>query len=169
MNQRTNDEIYQKVSEVKTLLTAKQTTCLSKAHFDAAIEKLSGPTPATSSKNAPGVAEQLAPLTGASEIITNIIKKEWIPLSVAAIGVLGIKFLNWEVLGKNLLRGIRLQLQPEKFVGVGRIQQPQAAPQAPITSIDVDRLKGMRSASISLSRALSDLTKEAGSAARQIA
>ncbi|MGP4048309.1 hypothetical protein [Streptomyces sp. 2A115] len=169
MSPRTTDEIYQKVSEVKTLLADKQSACLTKAHFDAAIDKLSKPTPAAPASSSPGVAEQLAPLTGAPEIITNFMKKEWIPLGIAAIGVLGIKFLNWDVLGKNLLRGIRLELKPEKFGGIGRIPRAQPTPQVPVTSIDVDRLKGMRSASIALSRSLSDLTKEAGNAARQIA
>ena len=45
----------------------------------------------------------------------------------------------------------------------------EVAPEAPVTTIDVDRVKNMRSAAISLSRSLNDLTKDVNEAARQIA
>ncbi|MEW2399579.1 hypothetical protein [Streptomyces sp. NPDC046862] len=50
-----------------------------------------------------------------------------------------------------------------------RVTGGQAVPEAPITSVDVDRVKNMRSAAIALSRSLNDLTKDVNNAARQIA
>lgn len=41
MSNRTNDEIYEKVAEIKTLLTKSQDTWVTKAYFDTAIKGLS--------------------------------------------------------------------------------------------------------------------------------
>ncbi|MDX2648659.1 hypothetical protein PV341_34830 [Streptomyces sp. PA03-1a] len=50
-----------------------------------------------------------------------------------------------------------------------RKKDAEPAVRAPVESIDVERVKSMRSASIALSRSLSDLTKELNGAARQMA
>ena len=172
VSERTNEDVYQRVLEVKTLLTEKQKACLTKDQFDRAIEKLpqSAPAaPADPAAGSPGIIQQLAPLTGAPEIISNIIKQQWVPLGLAAISLLGFKFLNWDVIGKHLLSRVNLQATPEKATGIGRKPRVDPALQAPVSSVDVDRLKAMRSSSIALSRSLSDLTKEVSRAAQQIA
>lgn len=166
MGNRTNDEIYDKVVEIKNLLTDRQSTWVTKAHFDAAIKGL--PKPGGDKKEeTPSIAEQLAPLTGVGDIVTNVIKAAWIPAALAAVTALGVKFFNWEILGKRLLAKINLEGKPDQFVGLGKKTPPGG--QVAVSQIDVDRLKGMRSAAVALTRSLSDLHKEAKQAASQIA
>ncbi|MER5539684.1 hypothetical protein [Streptomyces mirabilis] len=166
MSTRTNDEIYEKVVAIKTLLTNRQETWVTKAYFDTAIKGLSKPADGKNEEE-PGVSEQLAPLTGIADVVTNLLKNAWIPATVAAVTALGIKFFNWEVLGKRLLAKVKLEPKPDQFFGVGNRTPPGG--QVPTGTVDVDRLKNMRSAALALTRSLSDLHKEAKAVASQIA
>ncbi|SOD84971.1 hypothetical protein [Streptomyces sp. Ag109_G2-15] len=173
MTNRTNEEVYEKVVEVKTLLAGRQDTWVTKAHFDKAIQGLGKPAGGKGAdkkkeEDKPSLVEQLSPLTGLSDVIGNLLKKEWLPATVAVVATLGFnKLLNWDVLGKKLLDRIGLELKSEKFLGVGSAPKPGG--QVAVSQIDVDRLKGMRSAAVALTRSLSDLHKEAKQAASQIA
>ncbi|MET7514216.1 hypothetical protein ABZS88_12175 [Streptomyces sp. NPDC005480] len=169
MASRTNDEIYEKVVTIKSLLTNKQDTWVTKAHFDAGIKdiaKSSGDAKKKEEEKGPSAIEQLAPVSGIGDIITNIIKKSWIPAALAAVTALGIKFFNWDVLGEKLLNKMRLKLDPKKFLG---ITKNQPAAQVAADKIDLDRLKGMRSAALALTRSLSDLHKEVQRVSTQLA
>ncbi|RVU27432.1 hypothetical protein EOT10_09725 [Streptomyces antnestii] len=174
MASRTNDEIYEKVVTIKSLLTSKQDTWVTKAHFDASIKGLAKPSPEKKEEpkkeeEKPSTFEQLAPLTGIGDIVVNIIKKNWIPAALAAIAALGIKFFNWDVLGEKLLGKLKLKLDPKKFIGITKNAPAAPAVQVPTNRIDLERLKNMRSAALALTRSLSDLHKEVQQVSTQIA
>ncbi|MCT9008333.1 hypothetical protein [Streptomyces rhizosphaerihabitans] len=172
MTDRTTEDVYEKVAEVKTLLSGQQSTWVTKAHFDAAIKGFTKPKEEKKDdkkkEDEPGALEKSLPLSGLSDVITNLLKKDWIPATVAVLTALGLnKILNWDVLGKKLLARYELELKNDKFFGVG--SPPKTGGQVPMTQLEIDRLKNMRSASVALSRSLSDLHKEAQRAAAQIA
>ncbi|MFI6059123.1 hypothetical protein [Streptomyces sp. NPDC051286] len=100
----------------------------------------------------------------------------WSALGAVITGFVVSNFINSEKVKEKLLdaAGFKhddngIPRSKKKLEARAAAAQQPPAPRAPVTSIDTERLKSMRKASIELARSLNDLTKDVTSAARAIA
>ncbi|QIQ04691.1 hypothetical protein [Streptomyces liangshanensis] len=179
-------EVYDQVVEVKRKLEAGGGIATQayinekfKEHKGGGVTKEYLDEKFKSAKEDPTQAEQWAKVIGADGVVKAIQDFKISSLaSLSALGAVLVGFLVSTIVDKDLLTVAALK----KF-NLARDERgiPRSIPRetptparttpqsAPVSSIDIDRLKSMRSASIALSRSLSDLTKEVTNAARQIA
>jgi hypothetical protein len=127
-----------------------------------------------SAKEDPTQAEQWAKVIGADAIVKAFQDFKLTSItSLSAMGAILAGLVVGAVVEKDLLTVSILRSmgfkRDEKGIPRRMSSGDAVAQQAPVSSVDVDRLKSMRSSSIALSRSLSDLTKEVSRAAQQIA
>ncbi|GHB77204.1 hypothetical protein [Streptomyces umbrinus] len=156
MSQHSIDDVYAQVADIKKKLEAT------------AKEK-----PKEEPKKEPSQIENWAKLIGMEEVVKAVQDLKvssiatWSTLSAVVIGFLASNIIDKEALTTSLLKK---RGYTRDDTGIPRKNDSAASPlQAPITSIDIDRLKAMRSTSIALSRSLNDLTKDVRDASREIA
>ncbi|MEV2234694.1 hypothetical protein AB0H69_39870 [Streptomyces phaeochromogenes] len=160
MSQHSIDDVYAQVADIKKKLeaTAKE-------------------NPKEEPKKEPSQIENWAKLIGMEEVVKAVQDLKvnsiaaWSTLSAVVIGFLASNIIDKEALTTSLLKK---RGYTRDDIGIPRKNNSDASPlqpplQAPITSIDIDRLKAMRSTSIALSRSLNDLTKDVRDASREIA
>jgi hypothetical protein len=164
MTQHSVDDVYAQVTEIKKKLEA------------ASKEK-----PKEEPKKEPSQVENWAKSVGMNleELVKTVQDFKmsslaaWSTLGSVVAGIVISNFFDKEVAADKALKAVRLKRIPGKVVPRPRGRQEEefqeATPRAAITSIDIDRLKAMRSSSIALSRSLNDLTKDVRDASREIA
>jgi len=156
MTQHSIDDVYAQVADIKKKLEAT------------AKEK-----PKEEPKEEPSQIENWAKLIGMDEVVKAVQDLKvnsiaaWSTLTAVVIGFLASNIIDKESLTTSLLKN---RGYTRDDMGIPRKNDSTAPPpQAPVTSIDVNRIKTLRSSSIALSRALNDLAKDVRNASREIA
>ncbi|WP_405568000.1 hypothetical protein OG418_24240 [Streptomyces phaeochromogenes] len=159
MAQHSVDDVYAQVTEIKKKLEA------------ASKEK-----PEEKPKEEPSQIENWAKSIGfgLDEVVKTIKDFKissiaaWSTLGSVVAGIVISNFIDKDLLATKALNVVGLERRPDKVLPRPTSRQV-AISESPITSIDIDRLKAMRSTSIALSRSLNDLTKDVRDASREIA
>ncbi|MEV7137076.1 hypothetical protein [Streptomyces tauricus] len=157
MTQHSIDDVYAQVADIKKKLEA------------AAKEK-----PKEEPKEEPSQIENWAKLIGMDEVVKAVQDLKvnsvaaWSTLTAVVIGFLASTIIDKEALTTSLLQK-RGYARDEMGIPRKNNATTETPPQAPVTGIDVNRIKTLRSSSIALSRALNDLAKDVRNASREIA
>ncbi|MCW8100785.1 hypothetical protein OG288_23015 [Streptomyces tauricus] len=159
MTQHSIDDVYAQVTEIKKKL-----------------EATSKEKPKEEPKEEPSQVENWAKSIGfgLDELVKTV--KDFKVTSVAAWSTLGAvvtgfiisNFIDKDVAATKALGVIGLERHPDKAIPRPK-KGGEVVPGIPVTSIDINRLKALRSSSIALSRSLNDLTRDVRNASREIA
>lgn len=164
MTQHSVDDVYAQVAEIKKKL-----------------ESTSKEKPKAEPKEEPSQVENWAKSIGygLDELVKTVQDFKtsslaaWSTLGSVVAGIVISNFFDKEVAAEKALNTVGLKRVPGKVLPRPRGRQEEAvqeaAPRAPVTSIDVNRVKELRSSSIALSRSLNDLAKDIRTASREIA
>ncbi|MDQ0776196.1 hypothetical protein QF026_004662 [Streptomyces aurantiacus] len=159
MTQHSIDDVYAQVTEIKKKLEANSME-----------KRKEGP------KEEPSQVDNWAKAIGfgLDELVKTV--KDFKAGSVAAWSTLGAvvagfvisNSIDKDVVAAKVLGWMGLERHPDKAIPQRKMGKV-GVPEVPVTSIDVNRVKELRSSSIALSRSLNDLAKDIRNASREIA